>query len=49
MNHELINLITYKAIAFGFASVLIGNDDSFKDLTILLKVVFKGILRSLPS
>lgn len=40
--------MTYKAIALGSAGELIGDDDSFQDVTILVKVLSHGFLGSFP-
>lgn len=45
---DLNKLITHKAIAFGSSGDLIGDDDSFQDVTILVKVFFHGFLRCFP-
>lgn len=41
--------ITYEAIALGSAGGFIGDNDSFEDLAVLLKVFSHGFFRSLPS
>lgn len=40
---------THKAVTFGSARVLIGNDDRFKDFTVLIEMAAKGFTLSLPS
>ena len=39
----------YKSIAFGSSGGLVGNNNSFQDITKLLKVILHGVFLGLPS